>query len=84
MINLVAGCFLLWISFISLTEARAVSRDRVTDKQGKILWFYSKVDGLPLGAKSKKQALALTIGVAVIGFALGLPLIASFVIHHLR
>jgi hypothetical protein len=65
--------FVLWLAIKSSLEAWYVFQNRVTDKKGRPLWFYAKPDGLPVGAKNRKQALVLTVGLAVVGFALALP-----------
>ncbi len=78
---LVFEVFVLWIAIKSSLEAWYVIRNRVTDKKGRPLWFYLKLDGLPVGAKDRKQALILTIGMAVIGFAL--PPLVKIVVARL-
>ena len=63
----------LWLATKSSLEAWYVFQNRITDRKGRPLWFYAKLDGLPVGAKNRKQALVLTVGLAVAGFALALP-----------
>ena len=74
----------LWFGLKSAWEACCVIRGRTTDRRGKTLWFYAKVDGLPVGAKNRKQALVLTNGMAFAGILVGLPYIAGFVLQHAR
>lgn len=81
MIWLVYEIFVLWFAIKSALDAWYVYQGRVTDKKGKALWFYMKIDGLPVGAKNRKQALMLTVGMAVAGFALGLPPIVNLIIR---
>jgi hypothetical protein len=81
-IYLVLSASMLWFGLKSGWEAVYVIRGRTTDRNGNTLWFYAHVDGLPVGAKNRKQALILTLGVAVIGIVLGLPYVALFLLKH--
>ena len=83
-IYLILASTALWFGVKSAWEANYVIRGRTTDRRGKTLWFYAKVDGLPVGAKNRKQALVLTIGMAFAGILVGLPYIAGFVLQHAR
>jgi len=89
----VTGAEIIWLFFAivsvlvalkSCWEAVYVIRGRSTDMRGNPLWFYRKVDGLPVGAKSRKQALVLTLFVAVCGLFVGLPYLVGFVIRHAK
>ena len=73
----------MWIAVRSAFEVWRVLRNRVTDGRGRPLWFYRKVEGMPLGAAGKKQALVLTIGMTVVGALLGLPLVFDVLIRLL-
>ena len=70
--------FVVWIMLKSALEAYYVVRGRTTDRHGKPLWFYAKVDGLPVGAKNRKQALVLTIGMTLAGLLLLIPLVSHY------
>ena len=52
-------------------------------RKGRPLWFYAKLGGLPVGAKNRKQALVLTVGLAVFGFALALPPLVKIIMSRL-
>lgn len=78
-IGLVMEGFVLWLALKSSLEAWHVFQGRVTDKRGRPLWFYARVDGLPVIANSRKQALVLTIGLAIAGFALSVPPVVKLV-----
>jgi hypothetical protein len=81
-IYLCLSCFAVWIALRSCWEAVYVMRGRSTDRHGKTLWFYKKVDGLPIGAKNRKQALAITILMAICGFLVGGPYLVGFIFLH--
>ena len=83
-IYLILASTALWFGVKSAWEANYVIRGRTTDRRGKTLWFYANVDGLPVGAKNRKQALMLTIGVAFAGIFVGLPYIADFILRHAK
>jgi hypothetical protein len=70
--------FVVWILLKSALEAFYILRGRTTDRNGNPLWFYKKLDGLPVAAKNRKQALVLTIGMVIMGSLLLVP----FFSHH--
>jgi hypothetical protein len=77
-------CFMFWHAFRSAREAYFVIRGRDTDSRGGKLWFYRKTDGLLLVAKNRKQALVLTLGMAVLCFGFGLQPILILLSRHAR
>ena len=84
MINLVFGILLLYCSSIFLKDAWHVYRGRVTDKQGRTLWVYSKMSVRHAVAKDRQQALLLTIGVGTLSLLFGIGLVANFLLRHVR
>jgi hypothetical protein len=75
--------FVLWLAIKSSLEAWYVFQNRVTDRKGRPLWFYANLDGLPVGAKNRKQALVLTVGMAIGCFALALPPLVTIITARL-
>jgi hypothetical protein len=74
----------VWVALKSCWEALYVVRGRSTDRRGNTLWFYKHVDGLPVGAKNRSQALILTLLMAFFGFLVGLPYLFMFVLRHAK